>query len=395
MDGRAGEWMLGTDPVPAAPYCDPAYFELERQAVFRRTWLQIGHVCEVPEPGNFIVRPVEVANASILITHAKDGRIRAFYNVCPHRGTELVTETDGRASVFSCRYHMWTFGLEGELRAAPDLENFFVAKEDCGLKPVAADVCAGLIFINLDPSPAQTLREFLGDIAGQLEALPVAKATTFSEYVYEIDANWKVTYDNFQENYHIRFIHPRSIAETAHGPENPFGYPEKFAFHGWHRTATLAMPSNSGPRARPQSVNAVAFGALAQMAAADGFADSPYSREYYALFPNFFMLGLPLQPFSHCVMPIDAGRSRGVIRLYWNGEDETATRRFAREYILGAARDIHTEDRCVIEAGQRGLNSGALTHIHFQKQEVLCRHLFHMVEQHVATYLAQRAEAAA
>src|SRR3546814_4997233 len=84
--------FLGTEPVAAGPYYRDDYFELEREAVFRRCWLQIGHISELPEPGTFIVRPVEVAGASILITRGKDGAVRAFHNVCTHRGTRLVAE---------------------------------------------------------------------------------------------------------------------------------------------------------------------------------------------------------------------------------------------------------------------------------------------------------------
>ena len=81
---------LGTEPVPAGPYYLEDYFELEREAVFRRTWLQVGHVCELPEPGSFIVREIEVAKASILIVRGTDGEIRAFHNVCVHRGTRRL-----------------------------------------------------------------------------------------------------------------------------------------------------------------------------------------------------------------------------------------------------------------------------------------------------------------
>jgi len=140
---------MGIEPVPAGPYYRAEYFELEREAVFRRSWLQIGHVSELPEPGSFMVRPVEVANASILIVRGKDGEIRAFHNVCTHRGTELVAEESGKQFFFSCPYHKWTFNDEGELRSAPDFEQFFVEKSQCALAKVAVDVCAGLIFINL------------------------------------------------------------------------------------------------------------------------------------------------------------------------------------------------------------------------------------------------------
>jgi phenylpropionate dioxygenase-like ring-hydroxylating dioxygenase large terminal subunit len=378
------ETALGTEPIPAGPYYQADYFELEREAVFKRTWLQLGHLSEIAEPGSFIVRTLEFANASILITHGTDGKIRAFHNVCTHRGTQLVAEESGKKSSFVCRYHSWNFGYDGKLRAAPDFERFYVDKSKCALRAIAVDVCAKLIFVNLDKSPAQSLREFLGPLAEQLESLHVARATHFSEYTYEIDANWKLTYDNFQENYHLRFIHPRSGA-AAGGPDNPFGYPIRYGFHGPHRTQTIW--SNPAPVIKP--FQGFAFGKAIQAMTSDGLANCPNGREYYALFPNFFILGSPMTPFSHCVVPISAGRSRGVIRLYWVGRDDSASKRFAREFSMLTALDVHAEDRAVIEAGQRGLNSGALEHIHLQSQEVLLRHLFHAVNNAVESYKAE------
>jgi len=381
---------LGTDPIPAGPYFRPDYFELEREAVFKRSWLQIGHVCELPEPGTFIVRPLELAGASILITRGRDNVVRAFHNVCTHRGTRLVTDPAGKRSSFTCRYHAWTFGSDGALRGAPDFERFHVEAKDCGLVAVAIEQCAGLLFVNLDREPKESLRAFLGPLAAELETLPVAQATTFAEYVYEIEANWKLTYDNFQENYHLRFIHPRS-GKAAGGADNPFGYPNRFGFHGPHRTQTIW--TNPKPTIAP--IQGFAFAKGFQFVAADGLAQGPHNRTYFALFPNFFLIGTPSQHFSHCVIPISASRSRGVIRLYWSGADRCASERFAREYAMATMLDIHSEDRAVIEAGQQGLASGALSHIHFQSQEVLCRHFFHSVDRAVQAYKAQRSAAGA
>jgi phenylpropionate dioxygenase-like ring-hydroxylating dioxygenase large terminal subunit len=374
---------LGTDPIPAEAYYSEEYFALECEAVFKRNWLQIAHVCEVPEPGSFIVRTVDFAKVSLLITHGKDGKIRAFHNVCPHRGTQLVSQTSGKKSMFSCPYHMWTFSNEGDLRSAPDFERFYVDKSDCGLKVVAAEVCAGMIFINLDKSPKQSLREYLGPMAERLEKLPVARATAFSEYVYEVDANWKLTYDNFQENYHLRFIHPRSGAATS-GKDNPYGYPSEYGFHDPHRTQAIW----ANPDAEVKPFQKFAFGKGARFVMEDGFDFA--ERTYYGIFPNLFVLGTAMTPFSQNIMPISAGKSRSTIRLYWVGEDDSASRRFAREYAMATALDIHSEDRSVIEAGQRGLSSGALTHIHFQSQEVLCRHLFNEIDQRVQAYKAEK-----
>ncbi len=382
---------LGTGPVPAGPYYRDDYFELEREAVFRRCWIQIGHVCELPAPGSFITRDVEVLNASLLITRGKDGAIRAFHNVCTHRGTQLTTERSGTRASFTCPYHGWTFANNGELRGAPDFENFYVDKAKCNLPEVTLEICAGLMFVNFDKAPTQSLRDYLGPLAEQMETLPVAKATTFSEYVYEIDGNWKLTYDNFQENYHLRFIHPRSGGGGAVGPDNPFGYPVRYGFHGENRTQTIW--TNPAPKLSPTQM--LAFGKLVPTLMQKGLMSSPHGREYYALFPNFFLIGTPTQHFSHVVMPISARKSRGVIRIYWVGDDGSASERFGREFSMAMARDVHSEDRAVIEAGQRGLNSGALEYVHFQKNEVLLRHLMYHVDQRVQAYKQEIAGGAA
>jgi phenylpropionate dioxygenase-like ring-hydroxylating dioxygenase large terminal subunit len=371
---------LGTDPVPAKPYYDPAYFEVERKAVFMRSWIQIGHVCELPDAGSFVRRDLEFAKASLLIVRGRDEKIRAFHNVCTHRGTQLVEEAAGKQSKFSCPYHMWTFGADGALISAPDFDAFNLEKEDCALKQVLVQECAGLLFVNFDPD-APPLREWLGEYAERLEQTPIAMATTFSEYTYDVAANWKLTYDNFQENYHLRFIHPRSGGAGV-GGDNPYGYPASVDFDGPHRTQRIW--SNPAPELKPFQRDASMRGIPALME--QGLLTLPYGRDYLAFFPNLFLIGTPTQPFSHIVYPIAADRSRGVVRVYWVGEDKTASQRFAREYSLGQIRDIHCEDVAMIERGQSGLSSGALDSIHFQSMEALCRHLFNEVDQRVQDY---------
>ena len=373
---------LGTEPIPAKYYYDPEWHELERKAVWMRSWLNVGHVCDLPETGSFVRREFEFAKASLLIVRGKDGNIRAMHNSCTHRGTQLTDEAAGKKTTFSCPYHMWTYGSEGELISAPDFERFYTTKQECALRQVSVDVCAGLIFICFEPQ--QSLQEFLGPLAERLETLPVARATTFHEYVYEINANWKLTYDNFQENYHLRFIHPRS-AGAGIGGENPFGYPTGFGLFGPHRTQTIWFDAN----ATPDPILMLAYMRGAPRMAADGILDHPEGRNYFALYPNLFLFGSPGQHFLHTVLPLGPEKSRGVIRVYWIGDDETASTRYAREASLTMIRDIHAEDVAIIEAGQRGISSGAIEHIHFQEKEVLCRHLIKVVEEQVEAYQAE------
>ena len=376
--------LRGRGPVSSKPYYDPEWWELERKAIFMRSWLHVGHLCEVPEPGSFIRREIEFANASLLIVRGKDGEVRAFHNACTHRGTQLTQEECGKQSKFSCPYHMWTFGMDGSLLSAPDFERFYVAKEEVGLKQVAAEVLAGLIFVNFDPEPEQSVREFFGPVAEEMELLPMAKAIDFTEWTYEIPANWKTNFDNFQENYHLRFIHPRT-GEQIIGEENPFGYPTHYGFAGPHRSQTLWK--NPHPPKIPQTL-LLGYGRSAQLAQKDGVN---FPKTDFKLFPCLHVVGLPpAQQYTHTMMPLGPGSTRGQIRMYWSREADSASRLFTRELGAMSIRDVLCEDRHAVEAGQRGLNSGAIEKVQFQDHEMLLRHLYETVQEKVGEYLAEQ-----
>ena len=376
--------LRGRGPVSSRPYWDPEWYELERKAIFMRSWLHIGHVCEVPEPGSFIVRDVELARASLLITRSKDGAVRAFHNVCTHRGTQLVQEeTEGKRSQFSCPYHMWTYGSDGKLLSAPDFERFYVAKEDCSLKQVQCDVMAGFIFINFDPQPEQSLLEFFGPIAAELEALPSARATHFTECNYEIAANWKTNFDNFQENYHLRFVHPRTSASTC-WDENPFGYPVAYGFAGPHRGQTL--PTNPNPP-KPSPIMRDGYMRLGAVAAREGLE---FDKADFKLFPAFHVVGLAPNQFSHTMWPLGPDRTRGQVRFYFTSENDSASKLYAREFTTMTILDVLCEDRDAIVSAQRGLASGAVEQVHFQDHEMLPRHLYETVKAMVEDYQAEQ-----
>jgi phenylpropionate dioxygenase-like ring-hydroxylating dioxygenase large terminal subunit len=373
--------LRGSGPVSARPYYDPEWWELERKAIFLKSWLHIGHVCEVPEPGSFIRREVEFARASLLIVRGKDGAVRTFHNVCTHRGTQLVDEAAGKRAQFSCPYHMWTFGSDGRLLSAPDFERFHVDKEDCALKQVRTEVLAGMIFINFDPQPKETAREFFGPIADELELLPMARATCFTEWTYEIEANWKTHFDNFQENYHLRFIHPRTGEQTI-GPDNPFGYPTHYGFSGPHRSQTLWRNPDPPPIA-PTLLIGHARGAAR--------AEKSFPKTDFKLFPCLHVVGLPPgQQFTHTHWPLGPSRTRSIVRMYWTAETDSASCAFFRELAAMSIRDVLSEDRWAVEAGQRGMGRGAIDQIRFQDHEMLLRHLYETVQEKVAEYLADQ-----
>jgi len=377
----------GPRTVATGPYYRRDWFEWEVEAIFRREWLQVAHVSEVQNPGDFVVREVDCCKVSALIVKGKDGVIRAFHNVCTHRGTLLVSDRPaGNAPVFTCRYHGWSFERDGSLRAAPDFDTFGLAKANCALKPIALDVCGGLIYINLDPQPRQSLAEFLGPAWDLLPYHAAATATGFSEYVYEIEGNWKLVYDNFQETYHLRFIHPRSIGTSTSPAGNFFGYADTFATFGPHRT--MLLPVN--PEFEPAPTAARGFGKVIQSAMERGTELGPWNRYYFCMFPDNYLLLSQANPFVHSIMPISETRTRGTVRLYWNGEDASASERFAREFAMAATRDIHSEDVSVIEACQKGILSRAIDRVHFQQHELFCHYLYDQARLRVQDWLSQQ-----
>jgi phenylpropionate dioxygenase-like ring-hydroxylating dioxygenase large terminal subunit len=226
-----------------------------------------------------------------------------------------------------------------------------------------------------------------------ISTLPIARATTFDEYVYDIDANWKTTFDNFQENYHVRFVHVRVAGNPPMSGENPFGYPGHYQVFGPHRMYTNC--GGSPHEDRPKPVLNYLFGKLGAQLAAEGLLDNPHVGDYLIFFPNFICHASPAMHFTHAVLPLSANKTRGVFRFYWQGDDSSASQRLAREFSMAFGREIHAEDGDVLRSAQRGLDSGATEHINLQQQEVMCRHLFEQVNAQVQGWLAKSGRAGA
>ena len=143
---------LGTSPIPVEPYISSAYYEKERERIFRKVWLNVGRVEQIPNPGDYFVKELAVCNTSVLVVRGKDSVVRAFHNMCSHRGNQLVWDDKGSCHKITCKFHGWTYALDGSLRHITDEGKFFgVDKKTLGMTAVAADVWEGFIFINVDP----------------------------------------------------------------------------------------------------------------------------------------------------------------------------------------------------------------------------------------------------
>ena len=150
-------WMpefpqLRSDPVPVEPCISPEYFELERERVFKRVWLNVGRVEQIPTAGAYFVKDIAVCHDSVIVVRGEDGVVRGFHNICSHRGNKVVWDDCGHARHWACKFHGWTYDNQGQLTGVPDEAMFNdFDKHEHGLVPVATDIWEGFIFVHLGP----------------------------------------------------------------------------------------------------------------------------------------------------------------------------------------------------------------------------------------------------
>ena len=206
-------------------YVSPAWFEREMSAIHGRCWLYGCHLSEIPGPGSFVLRAVP-PNESIIIVHGSDGKVRALFNVCRHRGSRICDDVAGTVGRLRCPYHNWTYGLDGTLLVAPqarDGDNF--SYFDYGLDQAHVEVWKGHVFINLGPGTPEALAPRLGAAAPDLEAFQPTRHKVAARRTYSIAANWKLVMENFWECYHCPTGHREFCfaADVAGLNESDFG----------------------------------------------------------------------------------------------------------------------------------------------------------------------------
>ncbi|MBV8763997.1 MAG: aromatic ring-hydroxylating dioxygenase subunit alpha [Hyphomicrobiales bacterium] len=198
-----------------ALYNSPEAFRHDMERVFLRHWILAGHESSAPNPGDWFVH--EMAEESVIIVRGKDLRLRAFVNVCRHRGSRICRSASGHASVLVCPYHAWSYDLDGRLRAARLLPADF-DRSRYGLKPVHLEVIEGLVFISLAAKPL-SLDKARSAIAGAYGAYGWASAKVAHRETYAVGANWKLAVENYLECYHCTPAHPEY--SKLHALERP------------------------------------------------------------------------------------------------------------------------------------------------------------------------------
>jgi choline monooxygenase len=227
------------EPLPHWAYTAQAWYEREVEQIFRKTWNYLGHVSQLPNAGDYLTS--EVAGIPLIVVKGQDGAVRAFFNSCRHRGSKLLWDA-GNCKLIRCPYHSWAYDLTGALVATPLVdEDMEGRKGELGLHPVRLEIVDGFLFVTFDRSlpPAA---EALGSLPKEWSGYDPANLVCTRRKTWDVKANWKLWYENYNDSLHVPFVHPGSLAkqkvksrQRASHVETDGAYIAHFTVHGGSR----------------------------------------------------------------------------------------------------------------------------------------------------------------
>ena len=206
---KAPEPVLGTELIPKERYTSKEYMQLEWERMWTKVWNMAGRESDIPNVGDYFT--TELGPESFLIVREAEDRVRAFYNVCPHRGNQIRNPGMGHAESFQCAYHFFEFNLDGSKKFVPDEDTFTQGvPQETALTEVPCDTWGGFVWFNMNPD-AEPLLEFLEPVNWHLDPYHMDEYAIVQDLTVEWDTNWKASVDAFNEVYHVQGIHPQLL----------------------------------------------------------------------------------------------------------------------------------------------------------------------------------------
>ena len=328
--------------LPARYYTDDGIFRKEIKRFYYGMWVCAGRSEQIGNAGEYFL--AELAGESLIVTREAGGAVRAFYNVCRHRGTRMCAEKEGTfAGRIQCPYHGWTYGLDGKLLGAPYMEGGEFRREDYPLHEVGAEVWDGHIFLNL-AKEARPLAEQLADLPKKFAAWGIEELRVYKRAAYEVKANWKLIVLNYNECLHCPILHPMlsRVTDTMSG-------------------------ENDVPTDRYIG-GSMEFRGGAETMSVDGVRRREYlpglSAEqckqvlYYAIYPNLFLSLHPDYVMVHRLWPKTADRTEVVTEWLFHPR-EMAKQDFCGDDAVEFWDATNKEDWAIAELSQLGIRSRA------------------------------------
>ncbi|MEM1116528.1 MAG: SRPBCC family protein [Bacteroidota bacterium] len=350
------------DTIPSSWYTDARMGPIEQEAVFRPSWQVVGHVSQVPEAGDYLC--ATVAGEPVIAVRNAAGDLRAFYNVCRHRGGPLALDEQGSCRMLQCKYHGWTYTLDGTLRGVPRFDRTELFDPgDFALVAVAVEVWQGLVWVCVDPEAARPLAASVDGIAERIAPQRLDALRFHRRVVYEVACDWKVYVDNYLEGYHLPLVHPelcKTLDVSAYLTE----------------TAARHSLQHSPIRQRD-----------------DGSVYGEGDAFYYFVFPNVMLNILPGRLQTNVVLPDGPNRCRVVFDYFYADlASPEAERRIADDLAFSDA--VQQEDIEICEHVQRGLASRGYDRGRFSVEcEAGVHHFQGLLKEAFRDALARTAEA--
>jgi Rieske 2Fe-2S family protein len=333
----------GARTLPQVYYTSDVVFQREIARIFSERWLFAGHVDQIPDEGDFF--QFEVGKESLIVVRDRQSQVRAFYNVCRHRGARVCVESAGHfASAIQCPYHAWTYGLDGALVGAPimgDVQDF--RKEDYPLKPAAAKVWEGLIFVNLSAEP-EPFEQAFGSLTGKFARWQIADLQSVHRTVYDVEANWKLLFQNYSECYHCPTVHPVLNQLTPY--RNSLNDLEAGPFLG----GPMQMATPGGSMTMSGARCAAPLGTLE--------GDDLDLVYYYTIFPNIFLSLHPDYVLIHRGEPRAVDHTRIICEWFFH-PDAVALKDFDPQPAIEFWDMTNRQDWHLCTISQQGISSRA------------------------------------
>jgi choline monooxygenase len=318
--------------LPWSWYVDPDVLRVEQERVFRRFWQYAARADQVAEPGQFVA--TRAGDVPVVVVRGTDGELRAFLNVCRHRGS-LVCEGEGRRETLQCPYHAWTYELDGTLRTAPriDAEPGF-DRDGIALVPLAVESWGPFVFVNPD-AEAAPLAEALGEVPELLAdaGVDVGALVFHHRSEGEYAANWKICAENFLECYHCQVAHPgfSGVVDVS---------PGSYRLEASGLVSSQYGPVREHPRGDFDPSGEVARG------------------QFHFVFPNTAINVMPGHPNLSIgpIVPLAPDRTLRFLDYFFAPGVEPAW----VEDMLAFDEQVGVEDRALVERVQQGVRSGLL-----------------------------------
>lgn len=321
-----------TRTLPWNWYTDPATLEIERDAIFRRHWQYVGHAGELTKDGSFT--STRVAHLPVVVVRDENGTLRAFLNVCRHRGA-LVCEGSGERATLQCPYHAWTYALDGRLIAAPRFAREGGTDEsELGLVPLRLESWGPFLFVCADDD-APSLADVLGDVPDRIASagIDVDALRFLQRSESELDANWKIVAENFLECYHCPTAHPGFSAVMDVSPDAYL-----------LETSAFRMTQHGPPRPEPKG--------------SYDPAGEVERGQFHLFFPGTVVNVMPGKPNLSIgpLYPLSPGRTYRFLDYF---VDPEADEGWIAE-MLEFDTQVGVEDRALVERVHAGVQSGLL-----------------------------------